>query len=172
VLCSWHKTKRHICLLRQSLMEWLNLEGIEDKKKLGPWNRKRWYAYMYFIATNYISQNIPKQHRIYQFCGVWVYFVIIWYIFPFWYVLQWKIWQPCNTFLSKIKQHITFLWNGLLDFGLVIHTSNFYNFVRTKPSPKWRKFAQSGHPVLRSEEIRNTQILWKVFLGNEYVRHR
>jgi hypothetical protein len=31
-LCSWHKTKSHICLLRQSFMEWLNLEGIGDKK--------------------------------------------------------------------------------------------------------------------------------------------
>jgi hypothetical protein len=33
VLCSWHKTKGHICQYRQSFMEWLNLEGIGDKKK-------------------------------------------------------------------------------------------------------------------------------------------
>jgi hypothetical protein len=33
VPCSWHKTKSHICLLRQSLMEWMNLEGIGTKKK-------------------------------------------------------------------------------------------------------------------------------------------
>jgi hypothetical protein len=33
VLCYWHKTKSHICLLRQSFMEWLNLEGIGDKKE-------------------------------------------------------------------------------------------------------------------------------------------
>jgi hypothetical protein len=32
VLCSWHKTKSHIGLLCQSFMEWLNLEGIGDKK--------------------------------------------------------------------------------------------------------------------------------------------
>jgi hypothetical protein len=32
-LCSWHKTKSHICLHRQSFVEWLNLEGIGDKKK-------------------------------------------------------------------------------------------------------------------------------------------
>jgi hypothetical protein len=33
VLCSWHKTKGHICQYRQSFMEWLNLEGIGDKKQ-------------------------------------------------------------------------------------------------------------------------------------------
>jgi hypothetical protein len=29
VLCSWHKTKSHICLYRQFFIEWLNLEGIK-----------------------------------------------------------------------------------------------------------------------------------------------
>jgi hypothetical protein len=33
VLCSWHKTKGPFCQYRQSFMEWLNLEGIGDKKK-------------------------------------------------------------------------------------------------------------------------------------------
>jgi hypothetical protein len=32
VLCSWDWNKSHICLYRQSFMEWLNLEGICDKK--------------------------------------------------------------------------------------------------------------------------------------------
>jgi hypothetical protein len=32
VLCSCHKTKSHICLLCQSFVEWLNLEGIDDIK--------------------------------------------------------------------------------------------------------------------------------------------
>jgi hypothetical protein len=32
VLCSWHKTKSHICQYRQPFMEWLNLESIGDKK--------------------------------------------------------------------------------------------------------------------------------------------
>jgi hypothetical protein len=34
VLCFWHKTKSHICLHRQAFMEWLNLEGIGNKKGL------------------------------------------------------------------------------------------------------------------------------------------
>jgi hypothetical protein len=32
VLCSWHKSKRHICLHHEPSMEWLNLEGIVDKR--------------------------------------------------------------------------------------------------------------------------------------------
>jgi hypothetical protein len=28
------------------------------------------------------------------FCGLWVYFIVIWF-FPFWHVVPRKIWQPC-----------------------------------------------------------------------------
>jgi hypothetical protein len=34
VFCSWHKTKSHIWLYCQCFIQWLNLEGIGDKKKL------------------------------------------------------------------------------------------------------------------------------------------
>jgi hypothetical protein len=39
VLCSWHKTNGPFCQYRQSFMEWLNLEGIGDKKKQKKKNR-------------------------------------------------------------------------------------------------------------------------------------
>jgi hypothetical protein len=39
-------------------------------------------------------------------CNNLVYFMVIWYIFPFWYFAQIKIWQPwyCTTLSSPFLQ--------------------------------------------------------------------
>jgi hypothetical protein len=41
--------------------------------------------------------------------------VIIWcrYIFPFWYVIPVKIWQPSKKTIEWILSHVTFLRNGV-----------------------------------------------------------
>jgi hypothetical protein len=42
----------HVCLLRQSFLEWLNLEGIGDKKK----NKKGMYMYAAALRNNVENQ--------------------------------------------------------------------------------------------------------------------
>jgi hypothetical protein len=52
VLCSWHKTKSHICLHRQSFIGWLNLEGFGDKKKKKKKkNRPKCSPNRFFLST-------------------------------------------------------------------------------------------------------------------------
>jgi hypothetical protein len=65
------------------------------------------------------NPNFGKFWGVFQW-EMMVYFMVIWsilqpfgifychlvYIFPFWYVVQRKIWQPCRNFGGKMVQKI------------------------------------------------------------------
>jgi hypothetical protein len=58
------------------------------------WRALQWKMLMYFMA--YWSIEGP----FVILCGQLLNFVAIWYIFPFWYVVRRKIWQPWSLLRS------------------------------------------------------------------------
>jgi hypothetical protein len=63
-----------------------------------------WYIYghlVYFVDSWFILWTVGL------FCGQLVYFVDIWYIHIL-YVVQMKIWQPCNKHMCRVVKSFNF----------------------------------------------------------------